>query len=78
MSGHARKPTLWTLRKVSNRISLSLPRKNTFRPPVDFLVQESLLYTSTTPGSIHYAESMMLAVSWATKDPSVNCFSEVS
>ena len=44
----ARKPTLLTLRKVLTLISLSMPRSltriDTFR--VDFLFQESLLYTS--------------------------------
>ena len=50
MSRPARKPTVWTLRKVSTRISLSMPRRvnpdRHFLPPVDFLFQESLLYTS--------------------------------
>ena len=45
-----RKPTLWKLRKVLTRISLSMPRRLSqvdtyFSPPVDFLFQESLLYT---------------------------------
>ena len=50
MSRPARKSTLWTLRNVSSRISLSLPcrltRIDTFSPAVDFLFQESVLYTS--------------------------------
>ena len=45
-----RKPTFRTLRKVSTLISLSMPRSltrtDTFRLRVDFLFQESLLYTS--------------------------------
>ena len=45
-----RKLTLWTLRKVSTRISLSIAlqanRDRYFSPPVDFLFQESLLFTS--------------------------------
>ena len=48
MSRPARKQTVCTLRKVSTRISLSMPRRLTrhLSPPVDFLFQESLLYTS--------------------------------
>ena len=48
MSRPARKPTVCTRRKVSSRISLSMPRRLIRRdtPPVDFLFQESLLYTS--------------------------------
>ena len=45
MSRSVRKPTLLTLRKVSTRISISLPLI-LVSPPVDFLFQESLLYTS--------------------------------
>ena len=47
MSRSARKQTLWTLRKVSTQISLSMPRRQTRtgQTPVDFLFQESLLYT---------------------------------
>ena len=45
-----RKPSLWTLRKVSNRNSLSMPALATSdiysSPPVDLLFHESLLYTS--------------------------------
>ena len=50
MSRPARKPTLWTLRKVSTRISLTHAAQfnpdRHFSPPVDFLFQESLFYTS--------------------------------
>ena len=46
MSRSTRKPTLLTLRNVSTRISLSmLTRIDTFRL-LDFLFQESLLFTS--------------------------------
>ena len=52
MSRPVRKSTLWTLRKVLIRISLSMPRKLTrienLSPPVYFLFQESLLYTCTS------------------------------
>ena len=45
MSRSTRKPTLLTLRNVSTRINLD----RHFSPPVDFLFQESLLYTSIPP-----------------------------
>ena len=62
---------------LSTRISPSMPDK-LFSPPVDFLFQESLLYTSIPLRrnvsarislrwlirSIHYAESIMLVFSW--------------
>ena len=46
----ARKKKLWTLRKLSTQISLTMllqayPDRQ-FSPSVDFLFQESLLYTS--------------------------------
>ena len=50
MSRPARKPTVWPLRKVPTRISLSVPRRltrtDTFSPPVHFLFQETFVYTS--------------------------------
>ena len=49
MSRAARKPTLWTLRKVSIQICLNMPRRLT--PPVDFSVSGILtlyLYPSQT------------------------------
>ena len=45
MSRSTRKQTLWTLRKVSTRSSLSMPRRLTLTE-VDFLFQESWLSTS--------------------------------
>ena len=45
MSRSTRKPTLLTLRKVSTRISLSMPRMLIQADPVDFLFQGSLLFT---------------------------------
>ena len=42
MSRSTRKPTLWTLRKVSTRINLF---GQALLLPVDFLFQESFLYT---------------------------------
>ena len=63
MSRSTRKPTLGTLRNVSTRISLSMPRRltrtDTFRS-CGFSVSEIItLYLS-----IHYAESIMLVLSW--------------
>ena len=61
MGRSARKPTVWTLPKVSNRIGLSLPR---------FFVSEIItlyLYTPETEcvgPALHYAESIMLYFSW--------------
>ena len=48
------KPTLWILRKVTTRISQSMPRIDTF------LFQESLLYTFIPH---NYAEAKMLVFS---------------
>ena len=61
LSRTTRKPTLWTLPKVSTRISLSMSNRLTrihFSPPVDFLFQESLPYSLSPwdgmcwPGSV--------------------------
>ena len=77
MSRPTRKSTVWTLRKVSTRISLRMPRRliraNTFRL---FLFQESLLYTHIPmrrkvsvrislrcSGSNYYVEAIMLVFS---------------
>ena len=49
MSRHARKPTLWTLRKVST--VQAYPDRH-FSTPVLFLFQESLLYPSETESVI--------------------------
>ena len=85
MSHSTRKPTLLTLRNVSTRISLSIPRRltridtfcllwifcfrNHYSLPLllwDGMCRSGLACADCAgwSGSIHYAESIMLVLSW--------------
>ena len=71
MSCPARKPTVWTLRKVSTQIILSMPRRLTridhFAScglSVSWIITLNILYTCAGwSGSIHYTEAIVLVFS---------------
>ena len=84
MSRSTRKPTLWTLHKVLNRISLSMPRRliqaDTFCLLRIFCFRNHHsipLSPWDRVGLIHYAESIMLVISWNGSYVLRTCWHEI-